>query len=427
MKHALAISVLALLTTACGGSAPSQQSPTVDELAEQYVVLELAMGEIDESHVDAYSGPESLRDRARDETLSLDDIGILATSLTGQLEKLLEDDDQGRVKGLIDRLRALQMRIRINKGEYAPFDEEAQALFGASAPDYDADHFQAILDEIDTLLPGDEPLSARVNAFRERFEVPADKVDNVFVAAMDACRERTLARIELPADESFTIEYVSDKPWSGYNWYKGDAHSLIQVNTDFPMPISRAVDLGCHEGYPGHHTFNALLEEKLLKANGWIEFSIYPLFSPQSLIAEGSGNYGIELAFPDDERIAFERDVLFPMAGLDASEADRYYALLDLLSGLSYAGNEAARDYLNGDITREEAVDFLVTYALSDRERAAQRIRFFDAYRSYVINYNLGKDLVAAHVERGDADIATRWQRFTEILSMPVSASDLKR
>ena len=28
-------------------------------------------------------------------------------------------------------------------------------------------------------------------------------------------------------------------------------------------------------------------------------------------------------------------------------------------------------------------------------ERAQQRVRFFDQYRSYVINYNLGKDMVA--------------------------------
>ena len=32
-------------------------------------------------------------------------------------------------------------------------------------------------------------------------------------------------------------------------------------------------------------------------------------------------------------------------------------------------------------------------------ERAAQRVRFFDQYRSYVINYNLGKDLVRTFIE----------------------------
>jgi len=90
-----------------------------------------------------------------------------------------------------------------------------------------------------------------------------------------------------------------------------------------PSYIDSAVDLGCHEGYPGHHTYNALLEQNLVRNKGWTEFSLYPLFSPQSLLAEGSANYGIELAFPGDERIEFEREHLFPLAGLDASDAAR--------------------------------------------------------------------------------------------------------
>lgn len=237
---------------------------------------------------------------------------------------------------------------------------------------------------------------------------------------MAECRRRTLDWMELPAGESFTIEYVNDKPWSGYNWYRGGSKSLIQINTDLPIFIERAVDLGCHEGYPGHHAYNALLEQDLVNEAGWVEFSLYPLFSPQSLIAEGTANYGIELAFPGDERLAYETATLFPLAGLDAAEAERYYELLGLLAKLNYAGNEAARAYLNGDMNRDEAADWLVRYALNSPERAAQRVRFFDAYRSYVINYNFGKDQVRNYIERGGADHAERWARFEALLSNPV-------
>jgi hypothetical protein len=55
-----------------------------------------------------------------------------------------------------------------------------------------------------------------------------------------------------------------------------------------------------------------------VKDRGWTEFSIYPLFSPQSLIAEGTANFGIEVAFPGAERVAFEQRVLFP-AGLSSA------------------------------------------------------------------------------------------------------------
>ena len=63
-----------------------------------------------------------------------------------------------------------------------------------------------------------------------------------------------------------------------------------------------------------------------MRDRGWVEFTVYPLFSPQSLIAEGTANFGIEVAFPGDERVAFEREVLFPLAGLDPARADDYYA-----------------------------------------------------------------------------------------------------
>ena len=290
MKNKLLVLSAAFILAACDSPAPAP-SQNLDELANEYLFLDLSMGLHDEAHVDAYFGPEAFRDAAASEAMSLDDIRLAAGDLRDRLAAIDAGEDAMlalRVDGLIGRLAALDARIAINKGEFLDFDAESLALFGSQAPDHDAAHFQAILDEIDALLPGDDPLSKRVEAFNDQFAIPLDKLPAVFEAAMAECRRRTLEHIELPEGESFTIEYVNDKPWSGYNWYQGDAQSLIQVNTDFPIYISRAVDLGCHEGYPGHHTFNALLEENLVNGQGWIEYSLYPLFSPQSLIAEGS-------------------------------------------------------------------------------------------------------------------------------------------
>jgi hypothetical protein len=222
---------------------------------------------------------------------------------------------------------------------------------------------------------------------------------------------------------------VTGKSWSGYNWFKGNFHSLIQVNTDLPIFIDRAVDLACHEGYPGHHVYNTLLEKHLVRDRGWVEFTVYPLFSPQSLIAEGTANFGIEVAFPSEERTAFEREKLYPLAGLDPGKAARYAEVQKLLQGLTYAGNEAARQYLDGGISRQDAEAWLVRYALMSPERAAQRVRFIDQYRSYVINYNLGQDLVRQYIEKrgGTADHPEkRWQEFARLISSPRLPSGLR-
>jgi hypothetical protein len=182
--------------------------------------------------------------------------------------------------------------------------------------------------------------------------------------------------------------------------------------------------MACHEGYPGHHVYNVLLEKNLVGDRGWVEFSVYPLFSPQSLIAEGSANYGIDMAFPQNERSRYEKEVLFPLAGLNAAQADRYYRVQELAARISYAGNEAAREYLDGRINADEAVHWLVRFALYSPDRARQRLRFVDKYRSYVINYNLGKDLVAAHIEKAGQE-PERWRRFRDLLSSPRLPSDL--
>jgi hypothetical protein len=256
--------------------------------------------------------------------------------------------------------------------------------------------------------------------------IPASLVDTVFKTAIAACRARTQAHLRLPPGERFDLEYVKGTPWNAYNWYKGNYRSVIQVNLDFPIPLDRAVDLACHEGYPGHHVYNALLEKHLVRDRGWVEFSVYALFSPQSLIAEGTANYGIEVAFPGEERVAFERDVLFPLAGLDPSQAAAYAKIRALVDRLSYAGNEAARRYLNGQATRTESVEWLQRYAMMPAASAEQRTRFFDSYRSYVINYNLGKDLVKQYVESRAGSPDKRWQEFVKLLASPRLPSALR-
>ncbi len=407
----------------------SAQKTPMDKLAEEYVKLVLALGQHDADYVDAFYGPPEWRTDAEAAKRSLAEIDRRAREVLAGLSTPPRGGDQLlrlRHTYLVRQLEALRARVAMLQGKKLTFDEESKALYDAVAPAHTEAEFEAMLADLEKRLPGGGPLIDRYDAFRNRFVIPKDRLDAVFRAAIDGCRQRTLRHIALPAGEQFTIEYVTGKSWSGYNWYKGDFTSLIQVNTDLPIYIDRALDLACHEGYPGHHVYNVLLEKNLVRDRGWVEFSVYPLFSPQSLIAEGTANYGIEVAFPRDERIAFERTALFPGAGLDPALADEYYAVLALVERLSYAGNAAARRYLNGEIDAKTAAAWLEKYALYTRPRAEQRVRFIDQYRSYVINYNLGKDMVAAYIERqAGGDPQKRWEAFERLLSSPRLPSGL--
>ncbi len=412
------------------GTAPSHAlGDRFDDEAERFVRLVLAYGEHEDGYVDAYFGPETWAEEAKAEPASPQRLLRQTTDLVRDLRSAAFSSDprvQARQRALISQSEALAARIEMHMGADLSFAEEAERLFGATPATPPLSSFDPVIARLDALVPGEGPLPARIDAYKRQFIIPEDRLDAVMRAAMDACRARTLAHIDLPKDERFTLRFVTDKPWSGYNYYQGGANSLIEVNTDLPIYIDRAVDLGCHEGYPGHHTLMIRLEENLVKDRGWIEYAVYPLFSPLSLIAEGTANAGIEMAFPGAARTAFEVDTLYPLAGLDPAGAADYAALREALRGLQEARYTIASDYFAGRITRDEAVALTEKYQLLSPERAEQSLRFLDTYGAYIINYGLGRDMVEAYIERvGGNDETARWAAFEALISEPVLPGDL--
>ena len=403
----------------------------LDGVATDYVKLALEAGEREPGFVDAYTGPPEWQAAAKANPRTIPQLIAAAKALKARTEAVqprrLSSLEQRRRTFLIAQLTAAETRLRMDAGEVFSFTDEAQGLFGIRPQLKPLSAYDAVLARIEAIVPGEGPLAARVDAFQDRFVIPADRLRRVMDAAIAECRRRTLPHIPLPANERFELGFVTKKSWSGYNWFKGDARSLIEVNTDLPVRIGRAVDLGCHEGYPGHHVLNVLVERDLSKGRGWTEFSIYPLFSPQSFLAEGSANYGIDLAFPGDDKLAFERETLYPLAGLDPASAPKFDQLQDALADLAGARMTIAQRYLDKQIGRDEALALMEKYQLISRARAEQGLDFITNYRSYVINYGLGQDAVRDAVERTGTDQATRWAKFKSLLNEPTVPADLQR
>jgi len=426
MIRQLVAALAAFALAACGRTS---EPADLDGIARDYLLLQLTIGEKEEGYIDAYYGPREIQAQAKAQAAA-NDLPTLADRVAVLRERIAAvAPEQGsleerRARFLDAQLHAAQTRLRMMQGENLPFADEAEGLFGVRPETPDLATFDPLIARIDALVPGEGPLWQRIDAFRSRFDVPASRLKAVMDAGIAECRRRTLEHIVLPQGERFDLALVTDKPWSGYNWYQGGFHSKIEVNTDLPVRLDRAIDLGCHEGYPGHHVYNALLERELVEQRGWLEFTVYPLYSPQSLLAEGSANYGIELAFPGDEALAFDREVLAPIAGLPAADIGRYLELNELTSQLRPAAYTIASQLLSGQIDEAEAIALTQRYQLSSPERAAQSIDFARTYRSYIINYGLGLDMVRKHVEAA-GDTAARWARMRKILSEPTLPGDL--
>lgn len=421
---------LADITPGIPSSQELEAAGKLAEISDAYIALTLEAGTHEAEWVDAYYGPPEKQVAAKAMPRSLAELRNAADMLAGRLDREIlsgwaQPADQRRGAALRGMLVAAQTRLQMLEGRKFSFMDEAKGQFATVPELKPLSHYDAILANLKKLIPGTGTLAARVDAFNERYTVPKDRLQRVFDAAITECKRRTAAHIALPPGETFTMEFVTGKPWSGYNYYKGGFKSLIQINTDLPIRISRAVDLGCHEGYPGHHVLNLLVEERLARAKGWKEYEVNPLYSPTSVLSEGSANYGIDLAFPAAERLAFERNVLYPLAGLDPKTAEAYWKMQQMTEALSGARLTIAQMYLDGAIDRAKALELTQKYQLLSPARAEQQVGFTDHYRSYVINYGWGKDLVRGYIERGRPDDKTRWSRMEKILSEPTLPSDL--
>lgn len=410
-------------------AAASEAGQALTGIATAYVQLSIEIGTHEKGYIDAYYGPKPLFQAAvakpRDKAALLLATRALMETVQAAMPSLADPIERRRAAFLGAQLRAAETRLEMMQGVRFAFVDEAERLFGIRPELKPLSAYEAPLAAVAALIPGDAPLATRVETWLDQFTIPKERLQTVFDAAIARCRGRTATHVAMPAGESFDLQFVTGKSWSGYNYYLGGYHSIIQVNTDLPIRLSRALDLGCHEGYPGHHLLNMKIEEQLVRGRGWVEFSIYPLYSPQSLIAEGTANYGIDLAFPGKTRPDTERDILMPLAEIAPPADDRYWQLLDAMKALQGARLTIAQQYLDGQIDRPTALALTQKYLLVSPARAEQMTAFTDTYRSYVINYGLGEDIVRRFIERGEPDRDEIWRRMALILGEPTLPADL--
>ncbi|MEO6188416.1 MAG: hypothetical protein ABIO82_05725 [Ginsengibacter sp.] len=400
----------------------------LDKIAVDYVRLGLSIGQYDDNFVDAYYGPDSLKPVSEKQAIFPKDSFLHATKvLQVQLTPLINSEDASiskRANWLNGQLTAFGRRIKMFAGEQCSFEQQVKELFGVEPPVHNEVYFKRVLDQLNDALPGEGSVSARFHELESRFIIPKEKLDTVIKTTIAESKRRTLEHIQLPASENFELEYKTNKPWGGYNWYQGNFKSLMQFNTDVNWGVSGVIDLASHEGYPGHHVYNILLEKNLYNDKGWIEISIYPLFSPQSLIAEGSANYGIEAAYPTAEKWKFIKEQLLPLASLDTTGITRYFEALAVKGKLSDVRIEICRRLLNGKMTEAAARRWLIEYGLTEEKDVDRSLSFIKKYQSYIINYTFGLELVRNYIESNggtESNPSRRWELFAWLLSNEVT------
>jgi hypothetical protein len=393
--------------------------PTPDELARRYVTLALAVGQHSPDDIDAYYGPAELRPAAGVALVPLSTLQQQSQQLLALARDAVADSP--RKQRLLIKLAQLQAVINLlltpRQLNYA---DEARLVYAVEVSETPNPDAASAIRKLDRLLAGPGPLSIRVQSYRDRYRVPAEKRKALFERALQECRKRTLAHWNLPADESLSVEWTRS---TGAAWhrYAGRHHSVLQINPDALAYEESAVDIACHEGYPGHHAQFVMQDISQSSAGFEIEDSVVLLRTADAVHREGAAEYGVQLAFPLEDRVTFERDVLFPIAGLKPAEAAKHVRVMQLIRQIAPSVSPIVAGYRDGRISRAEAQQALQSSALSSSPVAL--LDFVDRYGAYATGYTVARDRVQRDVETAQRrPVDERWQSLLQQLleSMPL-------
>jgi hypothetical protein len=390
-----------------------------DEFGRAYLRLTLEIDKHVPGFVDSYFGPADIK--AEVEAAEKKSPAVLFDDLSW-LQAHLPAEDPNRRTYLQAYLRTMDCLLRQLTGQEISFLDEANCLYDIKPHLIDESRFTAAHRELDTLLPGDGSLADRLEARRKQYEISHDKAIALIDLARDETRRRTLAFTELVEGESLEVSLVSNQPWSAYNWYKGNYHSLIEFNTDIPLNALALLGTFAHEGYPGHHTEQILKDKLLYREKGYTEEASRLLYSPAGVIAEGIATTALEIIFPNDSDDEWNVEVMLPAAGLPAEPVEQMRRISKAARELRYVSGNAAILYHTGQLNEEQAVDYFRTYGLSSEQRARQGFRFISRYRSYPFTYTWGYDLIEQATHGGD-----KTPLFRRLLTEQVLPSQLKK
>ena len=390
----------------------------MDDIAREYLLIALAIDEIEHGIVDSYYGPPELREEAKSGNA---DAAALRNRLSG------ETDDEQRALWLDRQLLGLETIARRLAGEKLPYLTEVERCFDAVPEATPPEDYARTRTELEELLPGDGDLRDRLAERERRLTLPADRLPELIDWVAADLQAEAAARWPLPDGQELTVSMVSDQPWAAYNWYDGNLKSRVEVNTDLPMRADQLAGTMAHETFPGHHMEHAWKETRLYRELGRGEASAMLINTPEAYISEGLAEVGAWLV-NDGARWQERLLELCARAGLTLTheDAQREWAITAAKRRLRGASGDAALQLHVAKRSREDVVRFLEQDALATHERAVKSLEFIEhpLWRTYVFCYAGGERLLSQWVESA-GDKTAQHARFFRLLTEQITPSGI--
>jgi hypothetical protein len=384
----------------------------------EYVRLGLRFDRLESGFVDAYTGSARVRAEVADEPAPT------AVQLRDQARVLLGELDAAglpadRSDYLRGQLTGLECTARKMSGEPVGFVDEVADYFQVDVTLGDPAEYAAAHAELEILLPGSGSLAERYAAHRRREECPPERLEAAVHALSSELRDRTRGQYGLPEVETVKYEVVTDKPWSGFNYYEGDYRSRVAINADLPHRLSQLPHLVAHESYPGHHTEHCRKERGLVERADRTEHTVFLVNTPECLMAEGLADLGVEASVGEGWG-PWAAEILGDLGlRLDGDLAERLAAAA---APLNRVRQDAAVLLHDRGADADEVSAYLQRWSLVSPERAAQQIRFLTdpLWRAYISTYVEGYDLLSRWLADRPADQPVA-DRFVRLLDEPLT------
>jgi len=397
----------------------------MDEIGRDYVLLGLALGELQEGIVDAYYGPPELRGQAIARGASPDELIAEASALRVRVNS--DGLDEQRRRWLDRQLIGLETLARRVAGEEMSYREEVERCFDAAPDPTPPEAYAKLRRELDDLLPRGGTLHERLEARDAQLTVPPEHVAGILDWLLTEIRSLSADFFPAPAGESLSVSLVTNEPWSAYNWYDGNLSSRIEVNTDLPIRAHALVGLLTHETFPGHHLEHSWKEQRLFRERGLVEVSMQLINTPEAYISEGLAEVGGNLLVSAERWQALLVSI-GERAGISisAADAEREWLLNQALRALRGSGGDAALQLHAGGKSRDEVRRFLVDDALRSPQQAEKTLEFIThpLWRTYVFCYAGGQQLLGEWCCAA-GDPAAQRERFFRLLTEELTPSGI--
>jgi len=393
-----------------------------NSVVTEYLLLGLRFDRIESGYVDSFTGDPALRQRVENEpTPNPVDLARQAGALRAELAA---SDLDGARKAFIDtHLKALACAGRKFAGEDIGFVDEVHDYFDVLIAKGDEERYQQAHEALESVLPEGGSLLERKTAYDRLQEIDPNRLQECVDAFSSALRDRVRADFPLPDTETVTYEVVSDKPWSGFNYYEGNYRSTVAVNSDLKQYLNNVPALIAHESYPGHHTEHCRKEAGLVHLGDQQEQTIFLVNTPQCLMAEGLADLALYAAVGEDWGLWAQE--IYADLGL-RFDGEQAQAIGRARAGLINVRQDAALMLHDEHRDAEDVIAFLKRWLLVPDERARHMLTFLSSplWRAYISTYVEGYQLLKGWLDRRPPEQSLT-TRFGRLLDEPLVASTL--